>query len=79
MRTPTCADVRSFLAKYGITGTRAAQMAYLHGSSQVRKYTGGSKPHKMSGAIWFALHAHTLLSDEQIAEIEESMNSAAED
>jgi hypothetical protein len=50
-------------------------MMYLSGSRQVRKYTGGQKPRQMDGARWFCLHAHTILSAEDIAKIETAMIS----
>ncbi len=73
--TPSAEAVHAFLQKHGITGSQAARMLYLSDSRQVRKYTGGANPRQMDGARWFALHAHVLLSPDQIAEIEAAMES----
>jgi len=72
---PTAAAVHAFLRRHEITGAQAARMLYLSGSRQVRKYTGGENPRQMDGARWFCLHAHVLLSPEQIAEIESAMGA----
>lgn len=71
--TPSAEAVHAFLQKHDITGAQAARMMYLSGSRQVRKYTGGESPRQMDGARWFALHAHVILSPDQIAEIEAAM------
>jgi hypothetical protein len=72
---PSAKAVHEFLQKNNITGSDAARMMYLSGSRQVRKYTGGQKPRQMDGARWFCLHAHTILSAEDIAKIETAMIS----
>jgi hypothetical protein len=72
--TPSAEAVHAFLQKHSITGARAARMMYLSGSNQVRKYTGGKSPRQMDAARWFCLHAHTMLSDEQISSIERAMD-----
>lgn len=72
---PSADAVHSFLQKNEITGSQAARMMYLSGSRQVRKYTGGKKPRQMDGARWFCLHAHTILSADDIAKIETAMIS----
>lgn len=77
--TPSSADVREFLKRYDITGGQAARMMYLSGSRQVRKYTGGESPRQMDGARWFCLHAHALLSPEQIKAIEDAMQASIAD
>lgn len=71
--TPTPAHVRAYLKRTGLTGAAAARRGYLSGGQSVRKYTGGAKPHQISGAIWFAWHAHELLDAETIARIEAAM------
>lgn len=71
--TPTPEAIRIFLKRHGITGSQGARMAYLSGGQAIRKYTGGGHPHRMSGAVWFALHAHVMLNAEQIREIEDAM------
>lgn len=73
--TPSSNAVHAFLQRHGITGGQAARMMYLSDSRQVRKYTGGENPRQMDGARWFALHAHVILSPEQIAEIESAMEA----
>ena len=70
---PSSNDVLSYLRDHNITGGQAARMMYLSGSNQVRKYTGGAKPRQMDGARWFCLHAHNMLSPEQISQIEAAM------
>jgi hypothetical protein len=77
VKTPGPAAIRAFLARHGITGGRAARMAYLSGGQAVRKYTGGAHPHAMSGAVWFAMHAHIMLDAETIARIEAAMEADA--
>lgn len=72
---PTAAAVHAYLQVHGITGAQAARMMYLSGSRQVRKYTGGDQPRQMDLARWFCLHAHTMLSEDQIAAIEAAMAS----
>lgn len=72
---PSAKAVHEFLQKNNITGSEAARMMYLSGSRQVRKYTGGQNPRQMDGARWFCLHAHTILSSEDIAKIETAMIS----
>lgn len=73
---PSDRAVRAFLQSHQITGGNAARMMYLSGSRQVRKYTGGDKPRQMDGARWFCLHAHVILSPDQIREIEAAMEAA---
>ena len=70
---PPAGAVHAFLKNHEITGSQAARMMYLSGSRQVRKYTGGESPRQMDGARWFCLHAHVLLSADQIAQIEAAM------
>lgn len=77
MQSPKPNAIRAFLRSHNLTGEAAARMAYLSGGQAVRKYTGGRTPHRMSGAVWFALHAHVLLTARQIAEIEAAMESGA--
>ncbi len=78
MKSPTPAAIRAFLRRHKLSGSQAARMAYLSGGQAIRKYTGGANPHKISGAVWFALHAHLLLSPEIIAAIEAAMAADAE-
>lgn len=78
-RRPSTAAVRAYLKARGITGAQAARRGYLSGGQAVRKYTGGASPHQVSGAVWFAWHAHELLDAETIARIEASMDSDAAD
>ena len=73
---PSSSAVREFLKTHEITGGDAARMMYLSGSRQVRKYTGGDSPRQMDGARWFCLHAHVILSPDQIRVIEASMEAA---
>lgn len=73
---PSAAAVREFLKTHEITGGEAARMMYLSGSRQVRKYTGGDSPRQMDGARWFCLHAHVILSPDQIRDIEGAMEAA---
>lgn len=70
---PSATAVHTFLQRHEITGSSAARMMYLSGSRQVRKYTGGANPRQMDAARWFCLHAHVLLSADQIAQIEAAM------
>lgn len=72
---PPAEAVHAYLKRHGITGAQAARMMYLSGARQVRKYTGGESPRQMDGARWFCLHAHMMLSAEQIAEIEAAMEA----
>jgi hypothetical protein len=72
---PPAGSVHAFLQRHALTGNQAARMMYLSGSRQVRKYTGGENPRQMDGARWFALHAHVILSPDQIAEIEAVMEA----
>jgi hypothetical protein len=74
---PTAQSVRAFLKRHGITGAKAARMMYLSDSRQVRKYTGGASPRQLDGARWFALHAHVMLTPEQLAEIHAAMDANA--
>lgn len=76
---PSAQGVRAFLKRHGITGSEAARMMYLSDSRQVRKYTGGESPRQIDGARWFALHAHVMLTPEQLAEIHAAMNANARD
>jgi hypothetical protein len=71
--SPTPAQVRAFLKAHGLTGSRAAELAGLSGSAQVRKYTGGENPHRMSYAIQFTLAAKCVLDADTIARIEAAM------
>lgn len=73
---PSADAVLQYLRGNDITGAQAARMMYLTGSNQVRKYTGGAKPRQMDGARWFCLHAHNMLSPEQIAQIEAAMQAS---
>ncbi|RDH86362.1 MAG: hypothetical protein DIZ78_09335 [endosymbiont of Escarpia spicata] len=73
--TPSAEAVHAFLQQHGITGSQAARMLYLSDSRQVRKYTGGKSPRQLGLLHWFALHAHTVLTPEQIAEIEAAMDA----
>ena len=73
---PSASAVREFLKANEITGGDAARMMYLSGSRQVRKYTGGENPRQMDGARWFCLHAHVILSPEEIRTIEASMEAS---
>lgn len=73
---PSASAVREFLKTHEITGGDAARMMYLSGSRQVRKYTGGESPRQMDGARWFCLHAHVILSPDQIRVIEAAMEAA---
>ena len=70
---PSPATIRAYLHQHGLTGAVAARRGYLSGGQAVRKYTGGAKPHRISGAVWFAWHAHQLLDAETIARIEAAM------
>lgn len=70
---PTPDQVRKFLGANKLTGSVAAVLAGLSDAAQIRKYTGGQKPHRMSYAIWFTLHAKTMLQPSQIAAIEAAM------
>lgn len=71
---PTPEQIRAFLKAHGLTGSVAADLAGLSNAAQVRKYTGGAAPRRMSYAIWFTLHAKTLLPPSVLAEIEATMN-----
>lgn len=71
--TPSPAAVRAFLKAHRLTGAQAAHQAYLSGGQAVRKYTGGSAPHRVPGAVWFAWHAHQMLDADTIARIEAAM------
>lgn len=75
---PTPAQVREFLRAHNLTGSVAAELAGLNDSSAIRKYTGGQKPHRMSYAIWFTLHAKILLPPSQVAMIEAEIEKRAE-
>ena len=78
-KTPTPAAMRAYLQRLGLTAEQAARRAYLSGGQVVRKYTGGAKPHRVSGAVWFALHAHEILDPETIARIERAMDRDAQE
>lgn len=75
--SPTPEAVRALLRANHLTGAQAAQQAYLSGGQAVRKYTGGSAPHRVPGAVWFAWHAHALLDADTIARIEAAMAASA--
>ena len=75
--SPTPEAVHAFLRANHLTGAQAAQQAYLSGGQAVRKYTGGSAPHRVPGAVWFAWHAHALLDADTIARIEAAMAASA--
>jgi hypothetical protein len=77
MIAPNPAQVRAYLTREGLTGAEAARRGYLSGGQAVRKYTGGARPHKISGAVWFAWHAHQMLDAETIARIEAAMTDDA--
>jgi len=77
MDAPTPAQVRAYFKAQGLTGAEAARRGYLSGGQAVRKYTGGAKPHRVSGAVWFCWHAHALLPPETIAMIEAAMAADA--
>ena len=74
MFMPSVEDVRAYLKKNRMTGSAAARRLYLSGANQVRSYTGGRQPRRMSGARWFVLAAHEVLDEHQIAEIEKKMH-----
>jgi len=76
---PTPDLIRAYLAREGLTGAEAARRGYLSGGQAVRKYTGGARPHRLSGAVWFAWHAHQCLDAETIARIEAAMAADATD
>jgi hypothetical protein len=73
MITPTPAAIRAFLKANGLTGATAARQGYLSGGQAVRKYTAQNQPHRLSGAVWFAWHAHQMLDEATIARIEVAM------
>jgi len=75
---PSPAAVRAFLKAHELTGAEAARIGYLSGGQAVRKYTGGQQPHRMSGAVWFAWHAHQLLDADTIARIEAAMAASTQ-
>lgn len=75
---PTPAQVREFLRRHHLTGSAAADLAGLAGGQQVRKYTGGEKPHRVSYAIWFTWHAKTVLTPDQIDNIETAMRESTD-
>jgi hypothetical protein len=72
--SPTPERIRAVLKKHGLTGAKAAELMYLSGGNQVRKYTGGKAPRKMDLARWFTLHAKLILPPETIADIERAMD-----
>lgn len=73
MNPPTPRDVRAFIARHNYTQSELAAMMYLSDTRSVRRYTGGEKPRQMDLARWFVLHARTMLTDEQVREIERAM------
>lgn len=73
MITPTPDAIRAFLKAHGLTGATAARQGYLSGGQAVRKYTAQNQPHRLSGAVWFAWHAHQMLDEATIARIEVAM------
>lgn len=75
--TPSPLAVRAFLKRHGLTGSQAARQGYLSGGQAVRKYTAPTNPHRVSGAVWFAWHAHQLLDAETIDRIEAAMEDDA--
>lgn len=77
LKPPTANAVHAYLKRHGITGAQAARMMYLTDARQVRKYTGGDSPRQMDRARWFCLHAHQMLSSEQVSAIEAAMNEDA--
>lgn len=76
---PSPAAVRAFLQAHRLTGAAAARIGYLSGGQAVRKYTAATAPHRLSGAVWFAWHAHQLLDAETLARIETAMDASARD
>jgi hypothetical protein len=79
MTTPTPAAIRAYFKRNGLTGSLAARQGYLSGGQAVRKYTATSQPHRLSGAVWFAWHAHQMLDEATIARIEAAMVADAQD
>lgn len=77
-RPPTPAAVRAFFQAHGLTGAQAARQAYLSGGPAVRKYLSPSRPHRVSGAVWFAWHAHQILDPATLARIEAAMAASAD-
>jgi hypothetical protein len=76
---PTAAQVRDFLRRYNLTGSVAADMAGLNDSSAIRKYTGGSNPHRMGYATWFTLHVKSVLTPSELARVEDAMHNSMHD
>lgn len=62
-----------------LTGSAAAELAGLSGGNVFRKYTGGSNPHRMSEAVWFTMHARSMLPDHQLKEINAAMDIDAQE
>lgn len=52
---PTPGEVRSLLGAMGLTGAAAATVMGLSDGRQVRKYTGGSEPRRLSFAALYTL------------------------
>lgn len=75
---PSPQAIRAFLKRHGLTGAIAAHQGYLSGGQAVRKYTAPTNPHRMSGAVWFAWHAHQMLDAATLARIEAAMVADAE-
>lgn len=73
MIIPAPSAIRAFLKAHGLTGATAARQGYLSGGQAVRKYTANNQPHRISGAVWFAWHAHQMLDEATIARIEAAM------
>lgn len=73
---PTPEQVRAFLARHELSGSRAAELAGLHGGQSIRKYTGGQEPRQMSYPVWFTLHAKAVLTEDEIARVEAAMRES---
>jgi len=72
--TPTPEQFKGFLVRHKMTGAQAAHWAGLGGSNQIRKYTGGKKPRRVSYPLLFTLSAHALYSEDELAEWADDAN-----
>jgi hypothetical protein len=73
---PTPDKVREFLRAHNLSGAQAAALAGLSGSNKIRAYTGGADPARMGYAVWFTLHAKTMLPEKTLEKIEAAMIEA---
>jgi ABC-type nitrate/sulfonate/bicarbonate transport system ATPase subunit len=75
---PTPEAIQAFLQRHGINKSEAARIAGLSGGKTIRRYTGGSAPHRISYAVLFTWAAHVVLTPEQFAAVDAAIRDEFE-